>query len=195
MSFAQVLLNFFSNDAQWKLSNRGIANSFGTKKNRDSIKNALDNLVELGYLNITDDYYEVNLNLLRHGMINTIGYDTNDTTNKRKEIKEEVINEKKENKENKIVNSTQSIELVNSNQSIVGEKTYEEKFEKLKENFGFTFMRNELPNLDLIFKNLLSDFINSSRLLSFELPTTNKEIGIFIERLKTYYNSNKAVYN
>lgn len=56
-----LLLNFFSNSPDWKVSINSISKSFGTPKNRSLIKRELNNLVKHGYIKSDENGYTVNL--------------------------------------------------------------------------------------------------------------------------------------
>ena len=56
-----LLLNFFSNSTDWKVSINSISKSFGTPKNRNLIKRELNNLVKYGYIKLDENGYTVNL--------------------------------------------------------------------------------------------------------------------------------------
>lgn len=60
-----LLLNFFSNAPDWKVSINSISKSFGIPKNRNLIKRELNNLVKLNYLTLDDSGYTINLDKIK----------------------------------------------------------------------------------------------------------------------------------
>lgn len=59
-----ILINFFIHKENWDFSINGISNGFTPNKNRNLIKTKLDNIINLGYLSISNGNYILNIDVI-----------------------------------------------------------------------------------------------------------------------------------
>jgi len=84
-----LLLNFFSNAPDWKVSISSISKSFGLGKNRNLVKKELNKLLEYKYITLDDSGYTINLDTINSDYLqnkradNTITSDSDTTSDSR----------------------------------------------------------------------------------------------------------------
>lgn len=78
-----LLLNFFSNVPEWKVSISSISKSFGLKKNRNLVKKELNNLLDRKYLMLDENGYTVNLDKIKSDYLLNLQADNKTTSDSR----------------------------------------------------------------------------------------------------------------